>query len=213
MVYTVGGIKGGSGKTTTAANLAVWLAGRSRDVLLVDADDQESASDFIGLRAGTQLKNDVTVVKLLGKAVFQQVPNLKGKYQDIVIETGGRETDTQRAALVVCSRFLVPFVPRSVDIWTMEKVENLIREVSAINTGLRSYAFLNRADIQGKDNADAADALRESELFTYLDHIVRNRKALANSMGQGLGVGELKPVDEKAVQELNDLFTAVTVLD
>ena len=45
-IYTVGGIKGGSGKTTVATNLTVMLAAEGRDVLLVDADDQETASDF-----------------------------------------------------------------------------------------------------------------------------------------------------------------------
>ena len=46
MVYTVGGIKGGSGKTTIATNLAVMLHNKGRDVLFVDADDQETATDF-----------------------------------------------------------------------------------------------------------------------------------------------------------------------
>ena len=45
-IYTIGGIKGGSGKTTVATNLTVLLAADGRDVLLVDADDQETASDF-----------------------------------------------------------------------------------------------------------------------------------------------------------------------
>ena len=46
MIYTIGGIKGGSGKTTVATNLTVWLSSQGRDVLLVDADDQETATDF-----------------------------------------------------------------------------------------------------------------------------------------------------------------------
>ena len=46
MIYTIGGIKGGSGKTTIATNLAIWLAQKETDVLLVDADEQETATDF-----------------------------------------------------------------------------------------------------------------------------------------------------------------------
>ena len=45
-IITVGGIKGGSGKTTTAVNITISLSKLSGDVLLVDADDQESATDF-----------------------------------------------------------------------------------------------------------------------------------------------------------------------
>jgi chromosome partitioning protein len=46
MIFTTGGIKGGSGKTTIATNLAVHLSNKGRDVLFVDADDQGSAHEF-----------------------------------------------------------------------------------------------------------------------------------------------------------------------
>ncbi len=46
MIIVCGGTKGGTGKSTTAVNLAVIAASEGGDVLLVDADDQESASDF-----------------------------------------------------------------------------------------------------------------------------------------------------------------------
>jgi chromosome partitioning protein len=57
MIYTVGGIKGGSGKTTVATNLAVLLNHAGRDVLLVDADDQENATGFTTWRSETLLGN------------------------------------------------------------------------------------------------------------------------------------------------------------
>ena len=38
--------KGGSGKTTAAINITISLSNLSKDVLLVDADDQESATEF-----------------------------------------------------------------------------------------------------------------------------------------------------------------------
>ena len=65
MIYTVGGIKGGSGKTTIATNLTVYLLQQGRDVMLVDADDQESATDFTAFRHQS-LNGDLgyTAVKL-----------------------------------------------------------------------------------------------------------------------------------------------------
>ena len=73
MILTVGGIKGGSGKTTVATNFAC-IAAQNVDVLLVDADDQETASDFTAVR-----KEDYpdapryTCTKLTGKAVRTEI--------------------------------------------------------------------------------------------------------------------------------------------
>lgn len=56
-----------------------------------------------------------TAIKLTGDAIRAQMPNLKKKYDDIVIDTGGRDTRSQRAALIVADVYLVPFYPRSFD--------------------------------------------------------------------------------------------------
>jgi chromosome partitioning protein len=53
MILVCGGIKGGVGKTTLATNLTVMLAMEGKDVLLVDADDQGTASDFTAVRTET----------------------------------------------------------------------------------------------------------------------------------------------------------------
>ena len=42
--------KGGSGKTTLATNVAGWLAGKRRDVLLRDLDPQRSSTEWLERR-------------------------------------------------------------------------------------------------------------------------------------------------------------------
>ena len=78
MIIVSGGIKGGVGKTLLATNLVVMSSLAGRDVLLIDADDQESATDFTDLRS-ERMDGDpgYTSIKLTGKAVRDQVQRLK----------------------------------------------------------------------------------------------------------------------------------------
>jgi len=211
MIYVVGGIKGGSGKTTVATNLAVALALEGRDVLLVDADDQETATDFSAWRnERTEGRTGYTSVQLTGQAAREELRRLAGKFDDVVIDTGGRDTTSQRAALTVADLYLVPFNPRSFDVWTLEKVTRLIQEIQTVNPDLRSYAFINRADPRGSDNDEAAEALRDTGVLQFLDAPLGNRKAYANAAAQGLGVLELHPEDRKASAEFRVLYQLVT---
>ena len=211
MILTVGGIKGGSGKTTVATNLACIAATQNTDVLLVDADDQETASDFTEVR-----KEDYpdapryTCTKLTGKSVRTEILELAPKYDHIIVDTGGRDTTSQRAALAVSQLLLVPFVPRSFDIWTLNKVATLVEELRSVNPALAAYVFLNRADPQGQgtENAEAANMLGEIDGLTYLDAPLGSRKAFAHAATQGLAVTELTGHNNKpkATTEIMALF-------
>jgi len=210
MILVSGGIKGGSGKTTIATNLTVMRAAQGRDVLLIDADDQETATDFTALRS-ERLPNGAgyTSIKLTGSAVRTETLKLASKYDDIVIDTGGRDTTSQRAALSVANILLVPFVPRSFDVWTLDKVTNLVAEMRTANPGLKAFAFLNRTDSRGHDNDEAAQVIRETEELTCIDTPIGTRKAFGNAAAQGLAVTELKPQDTKATEEILALFRYV----
>uniref|UniRef100_UPI000AAF08BD ParA family protein n=1 Tax=Phormidesmis priestleyi TaxID=268141 RepID=UPI000AAF08BD len=56
MILVCGGIKGGVGKSTVATNMTVMRANQGMDVLLVDADDQGTASDFTAVRNETLIE-------------------------------------------------------------------------------------------------------------------------------------------------------------
>ena len=129
-IIVVGGIKGGSGKTTIATNVAVVRSVEGkRKVLLVDADEQRSASDWAEHRESMGIATPWTTVSLLGAAVRTQVLKLSKDYDDVVIDTGGRDTTSQRSALTIADIFLAPFQPRSLDVWTIGEVSSLLSEI------------------------------------------------------------------------------------
>lgn len=128
MILTVGNTKGGVGKTTLAVNIAIARALEKHDVLLVDGDEQRTASDFTELRGEILGSAGYTAVNLQGQALRTQVRQIAPKYDDIVIDVGGRDTGSLRAALTVSDTLLIPVQPRSFDIWAIGQIAELVRE-------------------------------------------------------------------------------------
>lgn len=104
----VGNVKGGIGKTTLAVNLTICEALRGCDVLLVDGDEQGAARAFTQLRADEFATPGYTAVSLRGPAIRTQVRHPRSKYQRIIIDVGGRDTSSLRAALTFADILVVP---------------------------------------------------------------------------------------------------------
>ena len=92
MVVVLAQTKGGVGKSTLAVNFAVERSRAGRDVLLVDADEQATATDFTALRTEQLGVPSYTAVALSGPAVRTQVLQMRPKYGDIIIDASGRDT-------------------------------------------------------------------------------------------------------------------------
>lgn len=202
--------KGGVGKTTLAVNTAVERVIRGdRDVLLVDADEQGTASDFAMVRTERLGHSGFTVVQLAGAAVRTQVLAMKKKFEDVVIDVGGRDTAGLRAALTVADVAVFPFQPRSFDVWTLGKASSLVSEARLVNPGLKAYAVINCADSQGDDNQAAAEVLTGDGEIVYLATPIGRRKAFPNSSALGLSVLEAPQKDRKACTELQAMVNGL----
>ncbi len=209
MIIAFGGIKGGVGKTTAAVNIAIMRTVAGRDVLMIDGDDQTSASDFTAARHETLENAGYTVVKLTGAALLSEGRRLAGKFDDIVIDVGGRDTAGQRAALSIADVVAIPFLPSSFDLWSLEQISNLVEEARAFNEKLRAVAFVNRADPQGRDNDESREIATDLKTITVLKEQLGNRKVFRSAASQGLAVTEFRPRDPKAVDEITRLYNYI----
>ncbi len=209
MILAIAHTKGGVGKSTLAINTVIARALAGQDVLLVDGDEQRTALDFTELREQLVGKAGYTAVALHGAALRTQVRQPAPKYDDIVIDVGGRDTSSLRAALTVADTVLIPVQPRSFDIWAVGQIAELVREAREINDNLRAVVVLNAADAQGHDNEEAADVIRDVEGLELLPVTIGRRKVFPNAASAGRSVLESTTKDPKAESELRGLINVV----
>lgn len=206
MIITVGGQKGGCGKTTIAAELAINLSTKGR-LLFVDADPQGSATDFCNARREEKDDIEFTAIQLHDKAVRTEVLKFKPDYEFIIIDAGGYDSSGQRYALSVSDIYLACFKPESLALWTLENVEKMVDEMSTANPNLKSRSLLNIGWSSGADNQESAQILIDSDIIDHCPHIIQRRKAFCDATGKGLSVSERIPKDSKAIDEIKTLIS------
>jgi chromosome partitioning protein len=139
----------------------------------------------------------VTTVSIVGKQIRDELRKLSAKYDTIIVDSGARDSITQRAALSVAQTVLLPFPPRGPDLWTLDAVVQTIADIRMINETLRGIAFVNRADPFGHDNDEAEEAFAEhAGIIEAAPVRVGNRKARCGSGIAGVHDEQVRQTDE-----------------
>lgn len=200
MIIAVANTKGGVGKTTATLNLAAAIAMGGHNVLAVDGDRQGT---LIAALANREDGPPIIAAHFTeGQILRQQVTLARGRYDDIIIDVGGRDSTALRASLMLADLVLIPFQPRSFDVWALDDMVALLSEARATRD-IRAFAFLSMADAKGRDNAEAADATPDG--IEYLAAPVGRRKAIAEAASRGRGILEESSRDPKAAAEFRCL--------
>ncbi len=211
MIVLIGGEKGGTGKTTLATNLAATRARSGRDVLLVDTDIQASASYWTQLRDEAGIEPRVACIQKFGKGLQTEVNDLAKRYEDVIIDAGGRDSVELRAAMVVAEKVFIPIQPSQFDIWTLSQMDQLINTAEGFNPSLKAWVVISRASTNPSvtEQTEAMEAISDFEHLGLAKTIIRDRIAYRKAAREGLGVAEVKGADPKAVEEINALFKEV----
>src|ERR1700739_1439933 len=114
MILSVLNQKGGVGKTTLSVNLAAALAARKQRVLVVDADPQGSALDWVAVRG-----QDAPFVAVgMCKPVIHLEPPKMGKDFDVILIDGPpRVYEVAKSAVMASDAVLIPVLPSQFDVW------------------------------------------------------------------------------------------------
>lgn len=196
MKTVVGNLKGGTGKSTVAFNLALWLANARRSVVLCDLDPQNTLRDAVDVRV--EEGHEPTV------PVFGSLP--KNNTGELIIDIGLSDMRAVKTALGCADRVLIPVTPSQADVWATQQFLTIIDDSTQGQKRPQVFAFLNRADTHpaSMENAETQEVLREVPGLEVLDFYLSQRMAFRRSFSEGLGVFELEPRG-KAAGELNAL--------
>lgn len=184
-IITVAQQKGGSGKTTLAANLAVefWKAGQR--VALVDIDPQGSLGRWFMTRADQpDLINGLDFTTASAWGIEYETRKLIEAFDRVIIDTPPKADSDLRPALRVADLVVVPISMSHIDVWATEGVLDLAareeKQVAVVLNRARSGTRL------AKDIINVTKTLPVHHIQTSLG----NRVVYAEAMGQGIGASE-----------------------
>ena len=210
MIILLGSEKGGSGKTTMAVNLAAIRAGQGREVLIIDADKQGSASQWAAVRLQDSIEPAITCVGIYGETLAEQVRALADKYDDIVIDTRGSDAAELRSAMLVADRLITPARTSQFDVYTLSSMDRLVQQARGFNPDLDAAILINSAptNAMSSEARDMAEMVEDLQNYRLLRMIIKDRKAFRRCARDGNSVVE-DGMDEKAIYEMNRLAREV----
>ena len=198
--------KGGVGKTTIATHLAAMFASIA-PTLLIDGDPQASAASWAAWRREAGRDPSPTTTCLVGKAVYDEGKSLSKNFGHTVIDAGGRDSASLRAALLLAERAIGPVGASNLDAAAMTDLLEIVELAKDFNAGLDVRVLLMRIDPRTRDTGEMIDYLRENKL-SILDARICERVAYRRAIGEGATVAEIAK-DPQAVAEMAALFQEV----
>ena len=210
-VILVGGKKGGTCKSTLATNLAVIRARAGRDVVIVDTDPQGSASHWKERRDEAEISPAIHVTQLFGKALRSGIADVARRYQDVIVDAGGKDSEELGIALTQARLVLIPIQASQVDLETLDDMAFLVANARTVNEHLKALVVVSRAPTNPsmRDTEEAHDYISEIEEFNLAISVIRERTVYRRAFRDGTGITEFLPRDEKGVLELSQLYKEV----
>lgn len=185
-VYTIAQQKGGAGKTTLAAQLAVAWAETGKRVALVDIDPQGSLAAWDRARGavGGTGRHPLTLVAVSGWRVGNEIKRVRGDHDVVIIDSPPHAETEAKLAVREATLVVIPVQPSPMDLWATQPTIRL-----ASDAGTPVLIVLNRVPPRGKV-IDQMRAKLTDLGWPVAATQIGNRIAFASSMVEGLSVIE-----------------------
>jgi chromosome partitioning protein len=210
MIVIIGSNKGGVGKTTTAVNVATALAMQGKDVCLVDADPQRSASRWYAEREASELLPVITLVEKRDN-ITQTLKTLGEKFDHVIVDVAGRNSRELITGAVVADIIIAPHQCSQLDLDTLGELQDQVTRVRDLNPELRVLAYHTMAStnpsVRETERKEFMAYLAEFPEIEPLKSVGFYRKAYKDSIAFGKSV--LETENGQASAEIGDLVKEV----
>lgn len=210
MIIIIGCNKGGAGKTTTAINLAVGLSLKNKDVCLVDADPQRSASRWHQDRQENSLEPLITLIEKRDN-ISQTLKNLNNKFDYIIVDVAGRNSREMITGAAVSDMIIAPHQASQLDLDTLEELREQTVRIRDINPSLKVFVYHAMAStnpaVKDSERTEFLEYVQQFEELIPLKSIGYYRKVYKDIIPLGKSI--LEHDNQSAINEINALIKEV----
>ena len=189
--------KGGSGKTTLSAHLAVAAERRRLVVAVLDIDPQASAAEWKDSRAGeTPSITSIPASRLLKALEVAR----SAEANLVIIDTAPHSADAAVAAAEAADLVLIPCRPGILDLRAIGTTARIVKMA-----GKAAYVVLNAVPPNSPRIVEDAIAAVKVHGLPVAPVVMHQRSAYAHALTAGQTAEEYEP-DGKAADEIGELF-------
>ncbi len=189
-IITVAQQKGGAGKSTIAANLAIAFEKKGKKVAIIDIDPQESLTEWYSIREDTfgEDNTGIEFVTVSGWRLHNEIEDLANNVDVIIIDSPPHTQTETKTAIRAADLVIIPVQPSPADIWATKDTIDIVTAER-----IPHRVVLNRV-------IPNTNILKDSEqkLPNLLDTRICNRVAFASAMLEGKSVLETDPISAAA---------------
>jgi len=188
-------MKGGTGKSTLATNLARGLQ-RHGEACIVDADPQGTA-----LRWSNAAPEDAELPPVVSVSLplDDRIPSVADGWDFTVVDGAAKAKDRTRQCVEVADAVLIPIRPSGADIWASEWLVSVVKGRRQ-QTGKPAAAFVVSQAIVGTNLAGEIEEVLERFELPVFDGRTSQRVAYAEALSLGKTVLDTDPSGKAAAE-------------
>jgi len=202
-VITIAQQKGGAGKTTVAAHIAVALSQKGNRVAIIDIDPQGSLSYWHNIREKRfgEGYTGLTFAAVSGWRVGSEVSRLKRICDYVIIDSPPHTETEARTAIRAADLIIIPVQPSPTDLWASKATIELAK-----TERVPVRVVLNRVSANSRLAATIS-----AELPDLADTTLGNRVLFASALLEGRSATEVDP-NSAAASEVKSLVKEILKL-